>query len=601
TNASWDSTNKKCVCSSGSWSASSKKCVTTGSTQDTCYAPKVWSGGSCKTCYQVNNAKPNWNGSACAACPSGKPYWDGTQCVATCPASKPTYNANKVCVTCTSLDSAKPYWNGSKCVACLDNTHCKDNYYCNTSSTYACEELNCDKMGFETRSFYCSYVDWDSNAGFTPWMNVNRQYYTGSGDYTLVSGCRNSILVVPKDFQGLLPMYNCRVGTVTIDGVAYNLNADYTLNLKKGIHKITFETWRNKGKEWCTIDFYKTPGWDICMHYNASCPAGYYCEPDKLDPIICPTGRYCPAGDNYFGPKKCSAGTYNNLKQQDAQADCKNCPVHNYCPEGSSNPTACSSGMYYPLTNATQSSQCLSCNTTTITYNSIQNACHFCDSRYWRSSDGACLYCGDTNYYNGITSAECIRCTNRYWRSDNYCFNCNTVEAHNNVTQAQCFRCSNRFWRSSGSYCVHCNRTDTWDTTKQTECERCTNRYWVLYDSTNKYGYCYKCPDGMTRDSATGICKCPSGQIFSRNENKCVACTQSGELLSTQKSNDASCGGKRYYATNQYSYLCTRTDQVPATSQTECFSCTSAKRLWRSADKGCIACNDTRHHNSITQ
>ncbi|MBQ3118082.1 MAG: hypothetical protein IJC11_07180, partial [Alphaproteobacteria bacterium] len=142
TNASWDSTNKKCVCSSGSWSASSKKCVTTGSTQDTCYAPKVWSGGSCKTCYQVNNAKPNWNGSACAACPSGKPYWDGTQCVATCPASKPTYNANKVCVTCASLDSAKPAWSttNKKCDTCYAVNNAKP--YWNGSACAACPTAN---------------------------------------------------------------------------------------------------------------------------------------------------------------------------------------------------------------------------------------------------------------------------------------------------------------------------------------------------------------------------------------------------------------------------------------------------------------------------
>ena len=163
--------------------------------------------------------------------------------------------------------------------SCVEDEDCPDYYYCNPKNK-RCEAMICDKMGFKTRAFYCSYVDFGSWAGYTPWMYVNTGYFTEKGDYTLVSGCRNSILVIPQDYVGSLYFGYCRVGYVVIDDVQYHLNSTYSISLKKGVHKISFWTHRNKGRESCAITFHVNPGWDICMNYIANCPAGHYCEPD---------------------------------------------------------------------------------------------------------------------------------------------------------------------------------------------------------------------------------------------------------------------------------------------------------------------------------
>ncbi|MBR3913914.1 MAG: hypothetical protein IKJ28_06745, partial [Alphaproteobacteria bacterium] len=220
----WDGTQCVATCPASKPTYDSNKvCVTCASLDS---AKPAWSttNQKCDTCYAVNNAKPNWNGSACAACPSDKPYWDGTQCVATCPASKPTDDSNKVCVTCASLDSAKPawsttnkkcdtcyavnnakpYWNGSACAVCPTgkpywdgatcvatcpaNTYPGNNSVCVNVTTWCTQKMQ--NAGYSTSRFTVSgiTITYKSDMTVSTALDISKCDLTVQGELTVNSG-----------------------------------------------------------------------------------------------------------------------------------------------------------------------------------------------------------------------------------------------------------------------------------------------------------------------------------------------------------------------------------------------------------------------------
>lgn len=60
------------------------------------------------------------------------------------------------------------------------------------------------------------------------------------------------------------------------------------------------------------------------------CPAGKYCPKGSSSAISCPTGAICPAGSPY--PQLCPVGTYNDLPDKSAPAECLMCLQHKACP-----------------------------------------------------------------------------------------------------------------------------------------------------------------------------------------------------------------------------------------------------------------------------
>ena len=122
---------------------------------------------------------------------------------------------------------------------------------------------------------------------------------------------------------------------------------------------------------------------------TGSCREGFYCTSgvDLISPVqgvsnhrgngsVCPAGHYCPTGTTF--PRKCPAGTYTNVSQQEECVDCiagfycpegtityenKPCPVGHYCPNGTQSAFQhpCSPGTYNPVEQATDDSACLSC------------------------------------------------------------------------------------------------------------------------------------------------------------------------------------------------------------------------------------------------
>ena len=66
------------------------------------------------------------------------------------------------------------------------------------------------------------------------------------------------------------------------------------------------------------------------------CPAGYACAGAGVaDPVLCPTGTYCPAGS--ATPLPCSEGTYGAAEGLGSADECTPCPRGSYCSAGQRN------------------------------------------------------------------------------------------------------------------------------------------------------------------------------------------------------------------------------------------------------------------------
>jgi hypothetical protein len=65
--------------------------------------------------------------------------------------------------------------------------------------------------------------------------------------------------------------------------------------------------------------------------YCGLCPAGYYCgDYATVNPVICPTGKFCPEGCEL--PSDCPLGTYNTATGKKESRECTFCDAGYFCP-----------------------------------------------------------------------------------------------------------------------------------------------------------------------------------------------------------------------------------------------------------------------------
>ncbi|EDV25654.1 uncharacterized protein TRIADDRAFT_55968 [Trichoplax adhaerens] len=77
------------------------------------------------------------------------------------------------------------------------------------------------------------------------------------------------------------------------------------------------------------------------------CPSGWYCSPGSATPTaLCYPGHYCPAGTKLAVDNPCPAGTYSESYGNSRIEACKRCLPGHYCPAGSSTTTPCPQGRY---------------------------------------------------------------------------------------------------------------------------------------------------------------------------------------------------------------------------------------------------------------
>ncbi len=270
---------------------------------------------------------------------------------------------------------------------------------------------------------------------------------------------------------------------------------------------------------------------------------------------------------------------------------------------------------------------CLDCsieNTTKVT----KEECEACPNRmYWYYDDG-CLLCpngtkrdsnggcecpeGQVFDVNGFVCRECSytgaiatskqasqSCADnkRYFSDSNWSWTSYTCDksvassqAGHVLTPDDCHWCGAgvRFWRNN-QQCISCDYPADIDVTTKAECEACPNRMFYGTDENN--GTCLLCPNETQRGS-DGNCQCPAGQIFDVNGRVCRECSYTGAIQTLLNMNNSCDNPKRYFANNNYSYVCEGAlSQYVATTKENCLHCGDGVRFWRDYDDLCLDCS----------
>lgn len=134
------------------------------------------------------------------------------------------------------------------------------------------------------------------------------------------------------------------------------------------------------------------PAGSNCLNgVQSSCPAGYFCSPQSIGPVICPVGAYCL--QSVSQPTLCPAGTYNAFTGATTEA------------EGC---IPCGNGYYSTVQGSTQCSGCQLHSNTTVLNAQAQSQC-VCDAGYAMIA-GVCTQCGFAVYSAQGASGACTSC-----------------------------------------------------------------------------------------------------------------------------------------------------------------------------------------------
>lgn len=134
------------------------------------------------------------------------------------------------------------------------------------------------------------------------------------------------------------------------------------------------------------------PAGSNCLNgVQSSCPAGYFCSPQSIGPVICPVGAYCL--QSVSQPTLCPAGTYNAFTGATTEA------------EGC---IPCGNGYYSTAQGSTQCSGCQLHSNTTVLNAQAQSQC-VCDAGYAMIA-GVCTQCGFAVYSAQGASGACTSC-----------------------------------------------------------------------------------------------------------------------------------------------------------------------------------------------
>ena len=137
-----------------------------------------------------------------------------------------------------------------------------------------------------------------------------------------------------------------------------------------------------------------------------SCPAGYYCGKQSVNPVPCKAGTYCPEESAAETP--CSAGTYNGLPEGTSEDNCLVCLIGHYCEEGSKAEKKCPKGTYG---NEPRLGACISCEAGKFQGALGQTACGPClPGTYCEEGAAAPSDCDAGTYSSGTNLSSANDC-----------------------------------------------------------------------------------------------------------------------------------------------------------------------------------------------
>jgi hypothetical protein len=346
-----------------------------------------------------------------------------------------------------------------------------------------------------------------------------------------------------------------------------------------------------------------------CHHGNTviaftTCPAGFYCPPDSIQPTPCPEGFFCPtAGLNTVGPS-CPMGYL--CPQQSIEP--LPCPIGSFCHNGVSTPCyagsfqnqttqtfcySCGVGKYAPSTNY---SSCLNCSSGSYSFITGGVQCISCiPGRYSAQTATTCVDCPN-NTISSVASASCQTCLSGSYTSgpaSSVCLKCpsaayycpvnstqagyltvppgyyslggdNTGASANNITAC-----------NKGSSCIGgvstlCPAGSFSNTTQSSFCHQCKAGYYLdlpgktvcspcapgSYYASSASTQCLSCIPGRFSSSAAFTCiDCPNNTISGSSASSCTLCGAGFYTATSASSICLKCPASAYYCPNNSSLL----------------------------------------------
>ena len=220
------------------------------------------------------------------------------------------------------------------------------------------------------------------------------------------------------------------------------------------------------------------------------CDAGFYCPtPATFEPIECPIGNFCPEGS--ASPQHCPAGRYSRATRLSSALECLPCPLGSACPTGSTAPTPCAAGSAAAALGA---SQCTPCSGGS--FQSSQNAtgCVRCDPGSvcppGVSAPQPCKSGSFGNVTHLSDQSQCLACLPGMWCSVGAVAAepCNSGSFSPSAGQERCSLCGEgRFSSTVGS----------------TACSVCPNG---TYSESRGQGQCIPCPYQLSSPAGAAEC-----------------------------------------------------------------------------------------------
>ena len=232
----------------------------------------------------------------------------------------------------------------------------------------------------------------------------------------------------------------------------------------------------------------------------SACPAGYYCPYAGMStPMTCPQGAYCSGNDHYT---MCTSGTYNPNKGGSAAGSCINCPVGNYCPQGSPQPIPCTPGYYCAGTTDTPSGMCPDGKYSMVLPISQSSDCLTCPKGYYCTSGNFQPTACPPGTYNSntgqISSAACAKCA-----AGTSCPKYGNI-ADSGVPCPPGYFCAAGTEYPTQTPCSAGSYNDEYSKISQADCVNCPQGYYCTA-GTNRYtNPMVPCPPGYFCPSNTG-------------------------------------------------------------------------------------------------
>jgi len=448
---------------------------------------------SCIEC-PVGKQRTTTGGAICSDCPAG--YYADTIATSNCKAcSAGTYQDLTGQTGCKQCEVAK-YQSStgqSTCIVCPAGT------YEDTLGSPLCKNCPAGQFQDQTGQTACKLCD----VGYSqPLTGKTACVICAAGTYQDLTGQANCKPCEAGKVQPLTGQTSCDECPIAY----YQDQTGKTTCVICPAGKFNDQTGQAVCKD-CSPGYYSGAGATICL----ICPIGTYTGAGVGSCIQCPQGTYNPL-EGQGACAKCPAGQYNSNTGSIDVADCQDCGIGTYAPEGTGTCIACDPGTYQP--------------------NTAQGSCLPCDAGYYQDLSGKtdCIICpsGYKCPTTGVANAiPCPAGTYQPQTGKLSCIDCPAGKYIGTTGNTGCTDCAVGYYTDviGQATCKACPAGKYQDATGQSSCKDCDVGY---YQNSEHMTACIICPVGSYADTVgTANCKLCSAGSYQDQTGK-TSCTQCG-------------------------------------------------------------------------